>query len=140
MIFKKQNKRGFTLIEAIIALTIFVIGILAVVQFLPMSTKLATRARLKSQAIFLTQGKMEEYLAKSYLELTTGVVEIRAPQVSDTTSQLYYFETEVEIDYVDENLVGVSEDQGMKKIEVTTHWTERGTERQEKLVTLVSRY
>ncbi len=140
MIFTKQNKRGFTLVEAMIALTIFVIGILAVLQFLPMSTKLAARARLKSQAIFLTQGKMEEYLAKSYLELTTGVVEIRAPQVSDTTSQLYYFETEVEIDYVDENLVEVFEDQGMKKIEITTYWTERGTEKQDKLVTLVSRY
>jgi len=140
MIFKKQNKRGFTLIEAVIALTIFVIGILAVLQFLPMSTKLAARARLKSQAVFLTQGKVEEYLAKSYLELETGVVEIRASQVSDTTSQLYRFETEVEISYVDEDLNEVAEEQGMKKIKVTTYWTERGQGKKEELVALVSRY
>lgn len=144
--FKKKSKiqynhqRAFTLVEAVVALAIFIIGILAILQFLPAATKLALRARHKTQAAFLTQGKMEEYLAKSYLELDTGVVEARAPVVSDTTSQLYYFEVEVEINYVDENLNEITEDQDMKKVEVTTYWDERGQEKQEGLVTLISRY
>lgn len=139
MLFRKF-KSGFTLIEAIIALTILVIGILAVLTFLPGATKMAIVARHQTQAAFLAQGKMEEYLAKSYAELETGIVEPRAPMVSDTGSQLYYFETEVEIIHIDGDFQMVAEDEGMKKIEVTTYWNEGSQERQEKLVTVVSRY
>lgn len=140
MRFERHKKQGFTLIEAVVAIAIFVVGILAILQFLPAASKVAWQARHKTQAAFLIQGKLEEYLASSYEELETGVVEARAPAVSDTGSQLYYFEIEVEINYVDENLNEIGEDQDLKKIEVTTYWQEGGQEKQEKLVTLVGRY
>lgn len=136
----KKFQRGFTLVEALIAIVVLVIGILGVLQFLPSAVKLARRSRLTTQAAFLTQGKVEEYLAKSYSELATGVVEPRAPMVSDTTSQLYYFETEVQIVYLDEDLNEVGTDEGIKQIKATTYWQEGSQERQEQLTTFVSRY
>lgn len=138
--FRGVHSWGFTLIEALIALTIFSIGILAILQIVPLATRVAMRSRLRTQAIFLSQAKEEEYLAKTYLELDPGEVESRAPIVTDTSSQLNRFETEVSITYIDETFNEVSEDTGMKKITVTTYWFEGSHERQERLVTFVSRY
>ena len=131
---------GFTLIEAVVALAIFLIAFLAVLQFLPLGSRLAVIARHDTQAAFLAQGKMEEYIAKPYNALETGVVEARASAVADTTSQLHYFEIQTEIHHVDGDLNEVSEDEGMKKIEVTVYWREGIQDKQKSLVTVVSRY
>jgi len=132
--------QAFTLVEAMVALTIFLIGFLAVLQFLPLGSKLAIIARHDTEAAFLAQGKMEEYIAKSYNALETGIVEARAPATADTTSQLHYFEIQTEIHHIDGDFNEVSEDEGMKKIEVTVYWHEGLTEKQKSLVTVISRY
>ncbi|MDD5626797.1 MAG: type II secretion system protein [Patescibacteria group bacterium] len=137
---KSIMAQGFTLIEAVVALAIFLIAFLAVLQFLPLGSKLATIARHDTQVAFLAQGKMEEYIAKPYNALETGVVEARASAVEDTTSQLHYFEIQTEIHHVDGDLNEVSEDEGMKKIEVTVYWREGIQDKQKSWVTLVSRY
>ncbi|MFA4881150.1 MAG: hypothetical protein WC650_06065 [Candidatus Doudnabacteria bacterium] len=131
---------GFTLVEAVVALAIFLIAFLAVLQFLPLGSRLAVIARHDTQVAFLAQGKMEEYIAKPYNALETGVVETRASAVADTTSQLHYFEIQTEIHHVDGDLNEVSEDEGMKKIEVTVYWREGIQDKQKSWVTVVSRY
>lgn len=136
----RYHSKGFTLIEAIVAISILIVGFMAVLQFLPVGYKLASQSRHQSQALTLTSGKMEEYLNKTYSQLATGQVESRAPSVTDTGSQLYFFETEVVITYVDENLAEIVDDQGLKKLEVITYWDEHGVERSEKLVTLIADY
>lgn len=136
----RLNRSGFTLLEAIIALMIFLVGILATLQFFPNSAKLIIAARHNTQASFLLQEKIEEYLAKPYAELETGVVEPRTRIVSDTTSQLSIFETEVRIDHLDGDFEVVMEDEGIKKINVTIYWPEGKTTKTQSLTTITSRY
>lgn len=138
----KTNKTnsGFGMLEAIIALTVFIIGILGVLQVLPNAARLALQARQKTQAAFLNQAKMEEYLARSYSELEAGVAEPRAPIIADTSSQLAQFETEVVLSYIDADLNEVVDDQGLMKITITTYWPEGAREKEEQLVTFVARY
>jgi len=136
----KHDHRGFTLIEAVLALAIFLIGALAILHFLPMGLKLAMAGRYQTQAAFLAQGKMEQYLALPYDGLETGVVEERQAAISDPASQLHSFEVQAEIHHVDGDLNEVSEDEGMKKIEVTVYWQEGVREKEKHLITLVSKY
>jgi len=139
--FKQKNYQcGFTLIEVVVALAIFLIGALAILQFLPLGLKLAMASRFQTQAAFLAQGKMEEYLAAPYDALETGVVEERQAIVSDTASQLHNFEVQVEIHHVDGDLNEVLEDEGMKRIEITVYWPEGTQEKEKHLITLVSKY
>ncbi len=135
-----NSNKGFTLIEALIALLVFTLAILAVLSFAPRAIRLALHARLQTQAIFLSQAKQEEYLAKAYLDLDVGTIEARAVFTTDTTSQLHIFETEVIVASIDETFAEVSEETGMKKITVNTYWAEGNREYQETLVTFVSCY
>ncbi len=57
-------KRAFTLVEIMIALVIFVFGIVSIMYLFPVSLKSIYRARIVTQAIFLAQAKLEEELSK----------------------------------------------------------------------------
>ncbi len=61
-----MDARGFTLIEIIVALTIFAVGILAVATLQVNSMQSNTKANLLTQASVLAQGKMEELVALSF--------------------------------------------------------------------------
>lgn len=54
------RRAGFTIVEALVALTIFGIGTILLMQLAPRATQYATRARVLSQANALAQAKVEE--------------------------------------------------------------------------------
>lgn len=68
----KSQQRGFTLVEVLIALTIFTIGILAVATMQTSSIRYNSSARLSSEAVFQAERKVEELLAGSYAALNGG--------------------------------------------------------------------
>jgi len=62
----KKSKKGFTLIEAIIALSILTIAIFACLQVFALGLKLAKSAKQKTLEIMASQGQIEEALTKPY--------------------------------------------------------------------------
>ena len=73
--FPKARRAGFTIVEALVALTIFGIGTILLMQLAPRATQYATRARVMSRANALAQAKVEELraLPKLHADLGAGV-------------------------------------------------------------------
>lgn len=55
-----RRHRGFSLLEALIALAILLIGLVALVRFFPPTMRASNDAVMKSRAALLAQAKMEE--------------------------------------------------------------------------------
>jgi len=128
-----QKKSSFTLIEILIAFSILVITMPLFLRVLPFSAQTARLSARKTQAIALCQEKLEEYLSLTYAEVPVGAVEARANLIDEDFT---YFEREVNIQYLEEDLSEASEDQGLKKILVTVWWQQGGKEYSEQLVSL----
>lgn len=63
---KKCNEKGFSLVEVLIALFIFAVGILAVALMLDTSIQYNSSARLMSEATEIAQYQMEKLMNGSY--------------------------------------------------------------------------
>jgi len=62
----KKNNRGFTLIEVLIGMVIFTIGILAVATLQASSTKSNSSARRITEALSLAESKIEDLMLLPY--------------------------------------------------------------------------
>lgn len=63
---KISDSNGFTLIEVLVAMAIFSIGILAVASMQLAGTKGSSSARFSTEAAVLAQGQMESLIALEY--------------------------------------------------------------------------
>ena len=61
-----RNQRGASLVEIMVALVIFGIGLVAAVRVLPESNAKTTRSRNKSIAVNFAQEKIEQLMAESF--------------------------------------------------------------------------
>lgn len=55
-----SNRRGFTLIEVLVAMVILLAGIIGIVQLFPVSLQANRDAELKGKAVLLAQQKVDE--------------------------------------------------------------------------------
>ncbi len=124
---------GFTVIEVVIAISILIIGILAVMQLFPQGLSISRLSKQMSVANNLAQAKIEEVIAKHYDDIGTGIIETRGKIDSDPQSQFYIYERQTEVDLIDADLNDSLEDIGFKKITVYIWWQEKD---QEKNITL----
>jgi prepilin-type N-terminal cleavage/methylation domain-containing protein len=60
MLTRRSRRRGFTLIEVLVALALLLAGIVALVQLFPVSLKANADAVLRGNAALLAQQKVEE--------------------------------------------------------------------------------
>ncbi|MEN6336667.1 MAG: type II secretion system protein [Phycisphaerales bacterium] len=74
---RSASTRGFTLIEAVVALAIVSIGLLSLLQLNLVGIRVADKAQATAKAVFLAQEKMAEALEAGFPQLGTrsGVVE-----------------------------------------------------------------
>jgi type IV pilus assembly protein PilV len=63
-----KNNKGFTLIELMIAIVIFSIGLLAMAQLQMFSIRYNSEAQRMSEATTLAQGKMEDLMSLDYAD------------------------------------------------------------------------
>jgi type II secretory pathway pseudopilin PulG len=124
---------GFTLVEAVVAISILIIGILAIMQLFPQGMRVGRISKQMSVANNLAQAKMEEELAKHYDDIGVGIIEPKAKVDSNPSSQFYIYERQTEVDLVDADLNDSSQNIGLKKITVSIWWQEK---EQEKNITL----
>lgn len=69
-----EKQGGFTLIEVLVALTIFAVGVLAVATMQAQSIRHNATARLASEGVFKAERRVEELLAGSYAAAAVGTV------------------------------------------------------------------
>lgn len=112
--FKRCNEKGFSLVEVLIAISIFSVGILAVALMLDTSIKYNSSARLMSEATEIAQYQMETLMNASYHD--SDLDELSSPYGPNTIANYSVSWT------VQEDLP-MSE---MKTINLTVAWKARG--------------
>ncbi len=79
-----QDEKGFTLIEVLVAMVIFAIGVLAVINMQLASSQYNVRSRHITEGIVVAQDKIEEFRGMSYtdpdLNDADGVASLTAGQ------------------------------------------------------------
>ncbi len=129
---RNTRRTAFTFVEVITALAIVSISLLALLRLHLLSTNMADKAQITSQAIFLAQEKIAETLASGYPKegadygtveknglvfgWQTGVSELRLPQLDQT-----------DITGLREILVDVTWEQGLgqKHLQMSTYVADR---------------
>jgi len=68
------DKKGFTIIEVLVAILIFSIGILAMAALFPMGMRVSYRAQMRTKALSYAMGKIEELRSLPFTDsaLTAG--------------------------------------------------------------------
>lgn len=117
-LFFHQN--GISLIETLIALTILIIGVLAIVQLFPLGLKASQQAKNITLATNLAQAKIEEIISEEYDQVSIG--NAYEPSLGNDFSN--YSRLTI-VQYVDQNLNQIIEDQGLKKVEVQVGLTDQ---------------
>jgi prepilin-type N-terminal cleavage/methylation domain-containing protein len=110
-------KKGFTILETMVAILILTIGIIAVLQIFSLCANIQKSNEMENQAIFLAQEKMEQEIFKTYENIQIGTV-LESP----ISSPYERFSRETKITYLSSDLEEVELDMGLKKIEVTVEW------------------
>lgn len=131
----KNYKKAFTLIEVIVALTVFSIGILGVQTYFATSSRLTTAANHMSTASNLAQGIIDTQLSYAYDELIPGTsAKVRVS--TDSASPFYNYQKQVTISLIDSSLNTSATDVGLKKILVTVFYSEGAIEKNVQMATI----
>lgn len=117
-------KRGFTLIEVVVATGVLLIGVLGVGAFFATSSTISRHASYTSIASNLAQGFIDEEISKSYDELDP-VTGSKDPLLDPFSN----YHKQVNVSLIDSNLVASGTDIGLKKIDVFIFWQEGGSEK-----------
>lgn len=133
---KFLSQKGFSIAEVMVAVMIFSIGILSVVEVFPLYHKMSRLAEKSSTAVFLAQEKIEAIFSLPYSEITVGQYEIRHRIEND--GRFSNYERKTDVSFVDGSYNNSNSDLGLKKITTTVYWNEAGLEKSEKLTTLIS--
>ncbi len=126
-------KKGFTIVEMLVAITIMAIGLLSLAVLFPAGLRAAMVTRMNTQAMEYCQQKVEELRVVSFSDpfdqLTAGT---HGPDSlpMDDTENVFVRTYEVSVDYP------VTD---MKKIEVSTTWTIRGNVYTRNITTYLAR-
>ncbi len=113
------NRKGFTLVELIVAIFILGIVVTAVLGIFPLGLQIVKFSETATVATHLANAKIEEIIFTPYEEISLGAV---------TESALFApfqeYTRETRVSYVDPslNLQESVSNTGIKKIEVTVFW------------------
>jgi prepilin-type N-terminal cleavage/methylation domain-containing protein len=113
---KEKRIFGFTLIEVLVALSILSIGLIFILQVFPLALNIELDNKLRTKGAFLASQKIEEILSLNYDDITIGTTTENLTFAGENFSRI------TRINYVDENLSEISQDKGLKKIEVSVSW------------------
>jgi prepilin-type N-terminal cleavage/methylation domain-containing protein len=119
-------KKGFTLIETIIAIFILTIGIFGVLNAFPLAAQIERSGRMATVASQLGQAKIEENLSKLYKDVICP--DNICPDIEDygEISGFSNFKRVTEITCIDgedfNEVANCDPDPGLKKIKVTVYW------------------
>lgn len=117
-----MTRRGFTLVEVLVALSVFCVGILGVAEITTRSQRLSALTITRTRAALLAQEGIERAEAVSYDELTPGNF-LDEPSLAGLGEDYAPFVRQVVVQYVDGSLNSTAQDLGLKLITSTVSWT-----------------
>lgn len=133
----QKNKLGFTIIETVVAIGIFGIGILAIIGFYAASAQAVRISRQVTTATFLAQGLIEETMPESY-DALTPIIGNKTAYSTDPTNPNFLYQKKMDITLIDQNLAASTTDLGLKKIDAYVYWQGPTGEKQVQITTIKS--
>lgn len=134
-----KNKKGFSLIEVMVAMAILSMAFVALSAAFPFGLSVTKAAEGSMTAFYLAQEELEQLNASGYGNIATGTIETKHRLSNDPSSYLYAYQRETSVTYIDGNLSSSVSDLGMKKISVTVYYAGSSkTERTYNITTIIS--
>lgn len=132
---RRDPRHGFTLIEVIVAIGIFGIGVLAIIGFYAISVQAIRNSRQVTTATALAQGIIEEKIAEPYDSLIVGEG-LKEAFSTDSADPTYLYQKKVDISLINQDLAASGTDLGLKKIDVYVYWQGPSEEKKVQLSTI----
>lgn len=124
-----MKRPAFTFLELLIALSLFLIGMISILQVFPLNRRLLTQTSQTTQAVFLAQQQIEDIRSTSYTDLSVGSYVARQAVTTDASSPLSIFDRQINVVQVDTNRQQTNTDTGIRRVDVTIYWTEVNVQR-----------
>lgn len=118
----KKNQQGLSLIEALLAVAVLMIGVLVTINIFPAALKISKNAEQETVAANLAQAKIEEMFSLGYDNIAVGTIEARHRLSADAANPFYNYERQTVAAYADGDLNDSAAATGMKKITATVYW------------------
>ena len=128
-----ENKKGFTLIEALIAISIFAIGFLAIGSLVISTTRNTTKGNILTHATMLASDKIEELKNENLLSavMTTGTHTDPFNPINERGNQDGIFNRSWKVSELQPTASPTA-----RQVEVTVSWNRLGKSRQVRLTTI----
>lgn len=135
------NKKGFSLLEIMVAFTILTIAFIAISRSFPYGLAINKSAENSTIASFLAQDKIEELHSLGYDNIGLGEIEARHKLSLDQDDYRFFYERDANVSYVDSSLVESITDLGMKKISATIYFINSVSKQEDtfNITTIISR-
>lgn len=134
-----KNNHGISIIEVMVAITIFSIGLLTIITAFPLALKISNQSSQTTVAINLAQAKIEEIFYLDYENVPLGTIEVKHRLANENNNPFYYYQRETLSSYVDNDLNESANETGIKKITSTVYWPGMfGQEKTTQIILLVS--
>jgi len=124
-------KKGFSLLELIIAVGVLAIGLVGVLRIFPVGLRASYRAGMMTKAAFLAETKMEEVKIAGFDAIVEMPPKILLSGTEDD------FDWEIFIDEVE--IEGASSSNEVRKVEVIISWIERNRTRSKTFTTYITK-
>ncbi len=120
---RKMRRSGFTLVEVLVALSVFLLGMLGALTVNSKSQQLSALTMTRTRAALLAQEGVEYAEAQSYDDIAPGVDVLNEPSLSAIGSEFAPFSRVVTVQYVDGSMNVSNVDHGLKLITSRVTWT-----------------
>ena len=130
------RRGGFTFVELLVALSLFTLGFVSILQIFPVNRRLLAQSAFQTQAVFIIQAQIETLRALPYDSLTVGNYEPKEQLTGNGASDpITQFQRSTVVSLIDGNYNTTATDIGLKKIVVTVYWNEHNVSRQYSITT-----
>ncbi len=118
----QSDQRGISLIEAMLAMIVLTVGVLAAVKIFPLSMKISRVAEQETIAANLAQAEIETLFEAGYNQISAGTIEPKHRLAADAANPFYNYQRQTVAYYVDSNLNYSGSATGMIKVSTTVYW------------------
>ncbi|MBU6389369.1 hypothetical protein KGQ71_02530 [Patescibacteria group bacterium] len=124
---RRVGRPGFTYLELLIAISLFTVGMLSVLEIFPVNRRYLNQSADYTQAAYLAQEEMETIRGVSYASLTSGTYEPLHAVGSGPTDPLGQYQRQTTVTFIDSqnNWQNSATDTGLKRVDVTVIWSDR---------------